>query len=666
MKFLKYLTLGVMLALGAATAGAQELRKEAFDLLNLDYPGLEKVKEACGRQDYQEAAKALLDYYRHRSGVVQPDIDLKNLKISDKEQKWADDALEHTFFVHYGYQPSFNYGKDINWEYWPVQDNELRWQLHRHKWFTPMGKAYRISGDEKYAREWVYQYMDWIKKNPNTQVEAEVYEIGSAGEVKDIAENARFAWRPLEVSNRLQDQTVQFVLFVDAEAFTPEFLTEFLVNYNAHARHIMGNYSAQGNHLLFEAQRIVYAGAFFPEFKEAAAWRKSGVDILNREIAKQVYADGGQYELDPHYHLASINIFCKALRMADANGFRSDFPDEYINTIKNMIEFYTYICFPDYSNPCFSDAKLGDRPAEIANYKEWLKIFPDSEWIRYMATEHREGAPLPYLTKGALTSGFFAFRNGWEPDATVMVVKAGPKGEWHCQPDNGTFELWYNGRNLFPDSGSYVYAGDDEVMKLRNWFRQTCVHNTLTLDSKNLETTESKTLKWQPEGDVQILVTENPHYAGLKHRRTVFFVDGKYFVIVDEAVGDAQGTVNLNYNLCEGQVNIDKKTNTLTSAFDGESNVKLQCFAEKPVSLKEKEGWRSRSYRQREPRTAVSFDVDKKSPEAVRYITVIYPTADAAKAPEFKAKFKNKKFDEKGVKVEVSIDGKKRQLETQL
>lgn len=30
-----------------------------------------------------------------------------------------------------------------------------------------------------------------------------------------------------------------------------------------------------------------------------------------------------------------------------------------------------------------------------------------------------------------------------------MVVKAGPKGEWHCQPDNGTFELWANGRNLF-------------------------------------------------------------------------------------------------------------------------------------------------------------------------------------------------------------------------
>lgn len=125
-------------------------------------------------------------------------------------------------------------------------------------------------------------------------------------------------------------------------------------------------------------------------------------------------------------------------------------------------------------------------------------------------------------------------------DALVMVVKAGPKGEWHCQPDNGTFELWFNGRNLFPDSGAYVYAGDEEVMKLRNWFRQTQVHNTLTLDGRTIDTTESVTKLWKPEGNVQILVTENHHYEGLKHRRTVFFVDGNYFVIVDEAVGDAK------------------------------------------------------------------------------------------------------------------------------
>ena len=665
MKTIKYI-LGIMFLMIAVCTEAQQLRKEAFDLLNLDYPGLEKVKAACGQQQWNEAAQALLDYYRNRTGIVHPDLDLKNLKISKTEQKWADDALEHTFFVHYGYQPSFNYGKDINWQYWPVRDNELRWQLHRHKWFTPMGKAYRLSGDEKYAKEWVLQYIDWVKKNPLTQVEKEEYELVSAGEVKGNAENVRFAWRPLEVSNRLQDQTSQFLLFIKAQAFTPEFLTEFLVNYHRHALHILANYSDQGNHLLFEAQRMVYAGAFFPEFKEAARWRESGIGILNREVKKQVYPDGGQYELDPHYHLAAINIFCKALRMADVNGFRQEFPAEYINTIKKMIEFYSGICFPDYSNPCFSDAKLGDRSAEIQNYKEWLLIFPDCEWIRYYATEGREGTPLPYLSHGALKSGFFTFRNGWKQDATVMVVKAGPKGEWHCQPDNGTFELWFNGRNLFPDSGSYVYAGDSEVMKLRNWFRSTAVHNTLTLDEKDLQTTESVTKLWKPEGDVQILVTENPHYAGLKHRRSVFFVDQSYFVIVDEAVGDAKGTVNLNYNLCEGTVNVDGKNNILTSSYEGASNVKLQCFSEKKISARQKEGWRSIAYRQRVPRTSVSFDVNKNSSEPVRYITVIYPTKDSSLLPIFQAKFLNKTFDEKAVKVEVSVNGKKRQLEFHL
>ena len=660
-KTFKLITLLVITCF-ASQAGAQELKSEVFSLLNLDYPGLEKVKALHEEGKDEDAAKALLDYYRARTNVKSPDINLQNLKISKQEQKWADDGLEHTFFVHKGYQPSYNYGKDINWQYWPVKDNELRWQLHRHKWFTPMGKAYRISGDEKYAKEWAFQYIDWIKKNPLTKMEKEHYELVSAGEVKGNAENVRFAWRPLEVSNRLQDQTSQFLLFLPSSSFTPNFLTEFLVNYHKHAVHILNNYSDQGNHLLFEAQRMIYAGAFFPEFKEAAAWRKSGIDILNREIHVQVYEDGGQFELDPHYHLAAINIFCKALRMADVNGFRNEFPQGYLDTIESMITFYSNICFPDYSNPCFSDAKLGDKPAEINNYKDWVKIFPKNEQILWFATEGKKGKKPENLSKGFLKSGFFTFRNSWNTDATVMVVKAGPKAFWHCQPDNGTFELWFNGKNLFPDSGAYVYAGEGEVMKLRNWFRQTMVHNTLTLDNKTLETTESVTKLWQPEGDVQILVTENPSYKDLKHRRSVFFVDNKYFVIVDEAVGAAKGKVNLHYQLCEGKVNIDPKTMTITSDFEDNSNVKLQCFAPKGTTLETEEGWRSTAYRKRVERTAVAFNADKDKEEAIRYITIIYPTEDSAKAPKLSASFKNKKFDENALEVEVKIDSKKQSL----
>ena len=665
MKFLKHIVLLVGLYLFVGKLGAQELRSEVFSLLNLDYPGLEQVKALHASGKDSEAASALLEYYKQRKGIRTPDVDLKRLKISQEEQKWADEALEHTFFAHKGYQPSFNYGQDINWKYWPVQDNELRWQLHRHKWFTPMGKAYRLSGDEKYAKEWVFQYMDWIKKNPLVKINKDDYEMkGKAAEGE--AENARFAWRPLEVSHRLQDQTSQFQLFITSPSFTPEFLTEFLLNYHKHAVHILQNYSDQGNHLLFEAQRIMYAGVFFPEFKEAAAWRKSGIDILNREIGVQVYEDGGQFELDPHYHLAAINIFCKALGIADANGFRKEFPQKYMDTVENMIMFYLNICFPDYTNPCFSDAKLAKKKEMIKNYKEWHKLYPENQTIQYFATEGKQGALPAYLSKGFLKSGFFVFRNSWGTDAVQMVVKAGPKAFWHCQPDNGTFELWFNGKNLFPDSGSYVYAGDEEVMKWRNWFRQTRVHNTLTLNDETLETTESVTRLWQPEGKEQILVTENQGYKNLKHRRSVFFVDNTYFVIVDEAVGTAKGMINLHYQMPRGKIANSREDMTFVTEFEPGSNMKLQCFGPEGMSMKKEEGWQSTDYRKKMKRMNVSFNARKSDETPVRYITVIYPVKNTQDAPKISAAFKNKKFNEQSLEVEVKINGKKRILKYNL
>ena len=658
------LTLGAASAAGTTPALGDE--KSLYDLLDLERPGMEAVKKAVAKGNVAAADKELLKYFRTRKPVELFGLDLENVKVNKLEQKQADEALEHKFYAHKGYQPSYFYGDDIDWRYWPVKDNELRWQLHRHKWFTPMGKAYRVSGDEKYAVEWTKQYIDWIKKNPLVKDDKKEYEMTGDNQLKGDVENARFAWRPLEVSNRLQDQTSQFQLFLPSPSFTPEFLTEFLVNYHKHAIHILGNYSAQGNHLLFEAQRMIYAGAFFPEFKEAAAWRKSGIDIMNREINVQVYNDGGQFELDPHYHLAAINIFCKALNIADLNGFRNEFPQEYLDTIEKMIVFYANVSFPDYTNPCFSDAKLTNKKEMLKNYRSWSKMFPKNQFIKYLATDGKEGALPEYLSKGFLKSGFFVFRNSWGTDAMQMVVKAGPKAFWHCQPDNGTFELWFNGRNLFPDTGAYVYAGSAEVMKLRNWFRQTRVHNTLTLDGRNLETTQSVTGLWQPEGKEQILVTENPGYKGLKHRRTVFLVDQAYFVIVDEATGNARGTVNLNYHFREGEVNVDAEKNMVTTAYEGPSNVKLQCFPEKSASLRAEEGWRSTAYRQRVARTSVAFDTNKDDAEAVRYITVIYPVKDVAAYPVLEAKFLNKGYDEKGVEVEVSVNGTVRRLASRL
>jgi heparan-sulfate lyase len=141
-------------------------------------------------------------------------------------------------------------------------------------------------------------------------------------------------------------------------------------------------------------------------------------------------------------------------------------------------------------------------------------------------------------------------------------------------------------------------------------------------------------------------------------------VDGAYFAIVDEAFGDAAGTVNLNWHFCEGPVKIDSNALTITSDLIGPSNVTLKCFSASPVTLrKQAEGWRSTEYRQRVERTSVSFDVEKTASDAaVRYITVIVPIKSAAMAPKIEARFINAAYNPQSVDVEVIVGGKKRLL----
>lgn len=61
------------------------INKRAFEILNLDYPGLESVKSYYEKNEYYLAMKALLDYYRLRTDVVNPTISLINVSIGDGE-----------------------------------------------------------------------------------------------------------------------------------------------------------------------------------------------------------------------------------------------------------------------------------------------------------------------------------------------------------------------------------------------------------------------------------------------------------------------------------------------------------------------------------------------------------------------------------------------------
>jgi len=636
--------------------GQQNITKESFQVINLNYLGLESVKKSYENGKYEQAAQALLNYYKLRNAKKEPDFSNAEAAIDVKQalnkttKATADSALKHRFQPHKGYG-FFDYGNDINWQNWPIKDNEVRWQLHRVKWWTAMALTYYSNKDETYAKEWMLQFLDWAKKNP-------------LGLSKD---NDRFAWRPLEVSDRVQSLVPTFDIFIKSPNFDASFLMAFLNSYHQQANYLPPNYAEQGNHRLFEAQRVLFAGASFPEFKDAPAWRKSGIEVLNTEIKKQVYPDGMQFELSPVYHAASIDIFLKAYRSAQKANVANEFPETYKKTVENMVIAFASILFPDYNAPMFGDSWMAEKRARLKQFNAWLEAFPKNEAIRYFATEGREGRAPFFLSKGLTTAGFYSFRNAWKDPATIMVVKASPPGEFHAQPDNGTFELWKNGRNFMPDAGVYVYSGDAEIMKQREWYRQTRLHNTLTLDNKNMVITKAQLKQWKTSPILDQLTYVNPSYPELEHQRTVLFIDQQYFLIIDQAIGKATGKIGVHFHLKEDSkaTKNDTQNSIQTNYADG-NNLLIQYFGKDKASLSAEPSKVSYEYRKEMERPAFVFEKNKADGNTQTFVSVVYPF-QGQKAPMISIKENaGNDFSKGQINLTITVNGKTKSIKSLL
>ena len=631
-----------------AVSKADQADDQAIQLLlsrlDLDRADMEQVRQSTGY--LPEAGKHLLAYFRERSLVKHPiDRSAKagflGVTPDERDLKWANEALEHVFVGQPAY-PSHFCGDDINWNARPVPDMEWVWQLNRMYFWNAMGRVYWQTGDEKYAEEWCRQLLDWTRKNPND------------------AEH-KYAWRSIETGIRGYNWPGLFQRFIDAPSFNSAVLVAFLNSCYEHAEFLMTKYRSGSNWGLMEAEGMAFIAITFPEFKRAETWRTEAFRRLNNEIEIQVYPDGHQRELAMGYHLGCIRWFLRTYELAKMNGLDTAFPASYLEAIEKMCEVPMKLCMPDGTNVQFGDAWVGTPGQHQEKFEEWAALFERDDFL-YLATEGKEGV-IPKSTTFALeNSGLYSMRSSWGKDAICLVLKCGPDGGGHCQPDNGTFDLYAGGRNLMPDAGSYIYSGNPEG---RAWFRQTQVHQTLTLNGENSRYAP-KLLLWKPGKALDVLVVENESYDQLTHRRAVFFVDKRYFIIVDEAYGSAVGDVDIHFQLAPGAAIFNRDDLAVASDFSEGWNVFVQAEQQENLKLEEELGQVSFVYTKKEERPAFRYRITKTSAaHSIRIITKVVPFQD--EQPELKVHIEAaSNAPASTIRLEVSEGGALRQIGYQL
>lgn len=652
------------------------LNASVFEQLNLDYPGLEKVKQYYDAGENYLAASALLEYYRTRTNVINPNLSLVDVTYSDADLSKADYALEYRFYVNGQLENTdtglpYSVGKAgaINWANNPEGTSaEYQKQLHRHQWFIPEAKVYRGTRDEKYANSWIEVYGDWIAQNPKP-------EAGPTDEGP---------WWQLQVAARVTDQVQLLDYFKIADSFTPEWLTTFLISFAEQADFLQAYpYQSGGNILITQANALATAGILMPEFKNAESWKKKGYEILDKEIA-QFLPDGWLAEMTLHYHLGAIDSFYEIIKLANANNESTN----YTEPLRKAVEVVMHFTYPNYfakgsSNdseekldqivPMFNDSWNKTRSILTKNFKKYLEMFPDSEELKYMATSGNGGTSQGKTPGNEMKlfedAGFYIMRNGWKPESTVMIFSNNKfnsesntfESYSHNQPDNGTFELYINKRNFFPDSGVCAYESKDNTIQgYRKWHRQTIHHNTLTLNDENCADAAGKLLKSENKRNVETLVFENQSYPNMRHRRAVFYVNKEFFVLVDEGIGSATGSANLNFNLCryESEVEYDATEMGAHTTFTDDNNIIVRTFAESTPTFNEMEGRVSYVVKNDvfDKRKAYQIKADKEADKTVRFITVIYPCKKTDNQT-IAAEFTDSGYSVNGASVKVTING---------
>ncbi len=688
-----------------------------FDVINLDYPGLEKVKQAyesrlAYEQDettgdssgYYLAAAYLLEYYRNLTEDRYPQIaaDLVNATYTDNEKTIADRALEGHFYVRNFTYPigedtytdfvdfemttdeetgevSINWDKAMPADFTGSSEQEWNSQKHRHQWMISEALVYRATEDEDYIENWKTVYRNWVDNSP----------VPEGAETSNTVTGSDVRWYGLQPSERLIDQCAIFYYFLDSENMTPGYFSFFLSEFAKTANIIMSNPygpASEGHNItLTQNKALFFACALFPEFANASTWENYCLPNLE-DLNQYVFLnDGGPVERDFSYHLGNVSNFYDISLIANANNMT--LPSEYISNLEGACNFTVDMTYPDYSVDNFNDTRSARMTRSVLkrNFGYYYEMFPDSNKFRYMYTERADGSAPADLVQTYPETGYYMMRTGWTEDAAMIVIKNNPDGEWHCQYDNLTFGIYSNGVRFSPDAGSYSYdTGGD-----RSTYAASGMHNVMIKDNGAIsngvnfdeETRSGEFLGHYSGSNYEVVVAQNDNYTDLTHRRAVFMVNKEFFVLVDEGYGAYSGLVKLlfkggnpsgdnsgrdSFEIENCQRNGNEGTFdtslpvTMHTSLSGSSNIMYVTYPETTDGYDSNwtTGYFSDELAERTQRRNYEVCQTKPADDAVRFITVLYPYGAASEYEniDITASFTDSGFSESGTRVRVTVD----------
>ena len=576
---------------------------------------------------------------------------------------------------------NLHFGKDVDWHFEPLSqkrsplkhwkhfdeldtretgDKKIVWELNRHQHFFTLGAAFQLTGDEQFAACFARHLESWMRQNPP---------------------GMGINWfSSLEISFRAMSWIWAFHFFRDSHSFTPELFQKAAKYLYLHGRHIekyLSTYYSPNTHLTGEALGLYYLGTQFPFFERAAEWRKLGEEILFDELDRQILGDGVYFEQSTWYGRYTTDFYTHflILKTLQDDNVNKKSAIKLEGKLQSALDFLMYITRPDGTTPIIGDDD-GGRMLPLTrsgsdNFRGSLAVgavlFERGDY-KFVARDLSEEIVWLLGLEGVMAfetmqthipnqnsanfedGGYFVMRDGWADTDNYMLIDAGNVGGLsggHGHADALAIDAAVGGRTLLVDSGTYSYHESKEI---RDYFRSTAAHNTLTIDEKSSSEPGGK-FGWKTRAETKIRswicedrfdyfegshngyerFAENPAL----HTRNVLFLKNDYWIVRDfvETSGEHDYWLNFHYNINTKPFveNTENGEFCVTENPAHQTGNRLFTFGDNG-NWQKKESWISNNYGEKINAPFLRFI--SKGVGAQEFFTFLLPTENHLPPPE--------------------------------
>jgi hypothetical protein len=555
------------------------------------------------------------------------------------------ERLEHGCFDLLGYKELF-FGEPVDWHLDPVSrrraplvhwsrinpldvslvgDHKVVWELNRHQHLVTLSRAWLATRDDRHAKLVARHLNEWMDANPP--------KLGV-----NWTSSLELAYRAIAWlwSLRILAVTRQLPAFTLARALG------YLWLHGTHIEAHLSTYFSPNTHLTGEALGLLYIGSLVPDFPDAHRWRRKGWRILMSELDRQVLPDGTYFERATYYHRYTTDIYTHAFLLGRAHGATGEELSRLQAVLTRLMEHLAFLTRPDGTTPLIGDDDGGHlwfpdhmRPTDFRSTLStgaallqradlaFVAGRPAEETLWLLGEDGAEALgriqpePPRATSRDFPLGGVYVLRDEWGPEASVMVIDAGPHGVMNCghaHADALSFDLTVCGRAVIVDPGTFTYSSAAE----RDAFRSTLAHNTVSVAGRS-SSDPGTPFRWNrvvdarcrrrittPEFDY--LDAEHGGYAAIgapgSHRREILYAKGVWWCIRDGIGVPAGHEVVSSLQLAPGLAAELVADGAVIRTEDGEPLLHLYVWtmeATQPLVLSLSPGWVSDAYGRRRP-----------------------------------------------------------------